>query len=129
MFVQIQDYTLRVSTIYRYIQHLITLHITITLCRDKNISYEQTSDYTTVLILYLYSTCQQLEDWHGFLKTILFPSKYVLSFGARCLKSKCLVKILMIIRMSGGAVSRLPSSGSKLNLKNGLLITLAINHI
>ena len=53
MFVQIQDYTLRVSTIYRYIQHLITPHITITLCRDKNISYEQTSDYTTVLMLVL----------------------------------------------------------------------------
>ena len=53
MFVQIQDYTLRVSTIYRYIQHLITPHITITLCRDKNISYEQTLDYTSVLILKL----------------------------------------------------------------------------
>ena len=67
MFVQIQDYTLRVSTIYRYIQHLITPHITITLCRDKNISYEQTLDYTSVLILKLciydiYSTCEQLED-------------------------------------------------------------------
>ena len=59
----------------------------------------------------------------------LLPGKDALCFGARCLNSKCLVKILMIIPMSGGAVSGLPSSGSKLNLKNGLLITLAINHI